>query len=119
MTELIRNSLISSAHDVSEGGLFCTLMESAISGSLGFSISFPESLRQDVFLFSESQSRVVISVSLENFKKVEELVNKQGFPFLRLGAVVKAPVSINGQDFDPLSVWTDLYINSLSRTIEP
>jgi len=118
MTNFIRGSLVAGAHDVSEGGLFTTLMESAIAGQLGFNISIPDSQRPDIFLFSESQSRVVISVSLENFKRVEELANKQGFPFLRLGTVEHVAISIDGVDFGHLSSWNDLYKNSLSIILE-
>ncbi len=118
LTDLIRGSLVAGAHDVSEGGLFTTLMESAIAGQLGFNISIPDAQRQDIFLFSESQSRVVISVSLENFKRVEELANQQGLPFLRLGAVEHSTISIDGVDFGRLSEWNDQYQNSLAIILE-
>ena len=55
--------MIQSAHDVSEGGLFVSLLESSINGNLGFDITTSSEIRKDAFLFGESQSRVAISVS--------------------------------------------------------
>ncbi len=118
VTDLISHSLVSGVHDVSEGGLFVTLMESAISGSLGFNISIQDSARSDIFLFSESQSRVVLSLSLENFKKAKELADQQGFPFLRLGAVSHSTLTINDMDFGHLDEWSELYNNSLVLKLE-
>ncbi len=118
MTDLILRSLIHGAHDVSEGGLFTTLIECAMSGNRGFSISIPEVQRADIFLFSESQSRIVITVSLENFKTIADLSDKQGIPFLRLGEVTSATISIAEMDFGHLSEWMDLYQNTLSTILE-
>ena len=48
---LINKKLIESAHDVSEGGLFVTLSESAFNRSLGFEVSNNNSsIRKDAFL---------------------------------------------------------------------
>ena len=44
-------------------------------------------MRKDIFLFSESQGRIVITVDKENLTKTEELLAKQGIPFIRLGTV--------------------------------
>lgn len=62
---LIQRRLIQSAHDVSDGGLFVALAESCFPHELGFSIENTTGLRDDVFLFGESQSRVVVSVRPE------------------------------------------------------
>jgi phosphoribosylformylglycinamidine synthase len=119
LTELSNHSLIESAHDISEGGLFTTLAECAIPNQLGFNIVMPEGERADFFLFSESQSRVVISVSLENFKRVATILDQQGFPFVRLGAVGSSAISFDGKHFGQISMWADLYQNSLTQILEP
>jgi len=59
----IKAGMISSAHDCADGGLFITLLESAMPNGLGFEISSDNKIRKDAFLFGESQSRVVISVA--------------------------------------------------------
>ncbi len=118
ITDLIHQSLLESAHDVSEGGLFTTLLESAVPMRLGFEISLPDTERKDVLLFSESQSRIVISVSSENFKTVEERLDKQGIPFVRLGTVRPHTMVISGVDFGELSKWEEIYMNQLSHILE-
>ncbi len=118
ITALIKRSLVSGAHDISEGGLFTSLIESAIAGQLGFNIELPETVQPDIFLFSESQSRVVISVSLENFKTIQEVLSQQEIPFLRLGIVQDSAIFIDNLPFGELSSWNDLYQNSLSLIIE-
>jgi len=62
MKALIRNNYISSAHDVSDGGLFVTLCEMGLPNSLGFDIVTDSEIRRDAFLFGESQSRIAVTV---------------------------------------------------------
>ena len=59
---LIKKEIISSAHDISEGGLFVTLMESAMLSNLGFDITTDSSIRSDAYLFGESQSLSLIHI---------------------------------------------------------
>src|SRR5687767_10817069 len=118
ITELIHGNFLESAHDISDGGLFTCLVESAIAGQLGASIELPQNKRSDVFLFSETQSRVLVSVSLEKIKSVEELLGKLAIPFHRLGSVNGNAITIDGQDFGNIRAWDDLYKNSLSLLLE-
>src|SRR3546814_10543550 len=62
---LILENLIDSAHDVSDGGLYISLLESAMPRNLGFDINSDVNIRKDAFLFGEAQSRVVVSVKPE------------------------------------------------------
>jgi phosphoribosylformylglycinamidine synthase len=49
---LIKDKLVSSAHDVSEGGLFITLTESCFNRNLGYKIETNEGIRKDsVFIW--------------------------------------------------------------------
>lgn len=118
ITELIEQNLVEGIHDISEGGLFTSLMESALSGNVGFDIQIPEGEQKDVFLFSESQSRAVVTLSLENFKTVSEHLIKQEIPFVRLGTVRKGDLSIDGVNFGKLATWRELYSHSLSDILE-
>ncbi|MEO6131583.1 MAG: phosphoribosylformylglycinamidine synthase subunit PurL [Saprospiraceae bacterium] len=117
-SELIYASFVESAHDVSEGGVLTTLMECAMTSRLGFKITIPKNQPEDVFLFSESQSRIVLTASLENFKTMAELLDQQDIPFLRLGEVTSSMVSIDETDLGSLSEWTELYQNTLSTILE-
>jgi phosphoribosylformylglycinamidine synthase len=93
--ELIKNRLIVSAHDISDGGLFVTLTESAMaaSKSLGYSVkTTSHKVRKDAFWFGESQSRVVVSVSKEKKEDFETLLKTQNVDFSELGSVVSEKV---------------------------
>ncbi|MGQ8949091.1 phosphoribosylformylglycinamidine synthase subunit PurL [Bacillus altitudinis] len=61
----IQNGLVQSAHDVSEGGLGVTLAESTF-GTDGLGADIQLDLNSAASLFSESQSRFVVTVKPEN-----------------------------------------------------
>ncbi|MEH7695013.1 MULTISPECIES: phosphoribosylformylglycinamidine synthase subunit PurL [Bacillus] len=61
----IQNGLVQSAHDVSEGGLGVALAESTF-GTDGLGADIQIDLNSAASLFSESQSRFVVTVKLEN-----------------------------------------------------
>ncbi|MBX4150812.1 phosphoribosylformylglycinamidine synthase subunit PurL [Paenibacillus lautus] len=111
----IQSGLVQSAHDVSEGGLAAALAESCISGNVGASVQWSTDLRNDVALFSESQSRIVLSVSPDHKNALEKLLQEAGVPFTALGVVGgnKLSININGasaleESVEALkSVWED------------
>ncbi|MGB0424668.1 MAG: phosphoribosylformylglycinamidine synthase subunit PurL, partial [Flavobacteriales bacterium] len=49
--ELIKNVYINAAHDVSNGGLYVTLVEMGLNNNLGFDIVSDSDVRKDAFLF--------------------------------------------------------------------
>ncbi len=55
--------LLRSAHDVSGGGLFVNLCESAIAGGVGVDVDIDADLSVAQLLFSESPGRVVVTVA--------------------------------------------------------
>ena len=59
--EVTRSGLVSSAHDLSHGGLALALVTSCTE-DLGMEVDWNPDLRPDLALFSESQSRILISV---------------------------------------------------------
>ncbi len=118
LTDLIASHLVRSAHDVSDGGLWTTLLESAMPRGLGFAIRLPEGDRDDIALFSESQSRVVISVRAERIAGAEDILAQQGIGFMRLGTVTAGAISVNGHDFGPIGRWSTLYQNALTSILE-
>ncbi|MBO2945683.1 phosphoribosylformylglycinamidine synthase subunit PurL [Paenibacillus sp. F411] len=94
----IQSGFICSAHDVSEGGLAAALAESCISGQIGASIELQSELRNDMTLFSESQSRIIVSVTPGNESNLEQLLKEAGVPFAAIGRVggSELHISING-----------------------
>lgn len=90
MGEAARRGLLSSAHDVSEGGLAVALAESAFRAGLGFAVTVPES-DPTVALFSESAARAVVSLSGADVEAFEALCAEKGVPVTRLGEVTGEP----------------------------
>jgi len=101
--EAIRKGLIHSAHDCSEGGLAVALAECCISnrqksvGAVIDNLSFD--VRDDVFLFDESQSRIILSCSRESVDKIKDIAKKNKAPIQIIGKTGgKNLVIFNGQN---------------------
>ncbi len=92
--KLIEEGLINSSHDISEGGFAAALVESAISGKKGAKISLQTSLREDVELFSESQSRALITVSPEKVEEVLKIAYEYQVPAQKVGVVEGKDIAI-------------------------
>ncbi|MFM7767570.1 MAG: AIR synthase-related protein, partial [Bacteroidota bacterium] len=115
--QLVSEQIIESAHDISDGGLFVCLMESAIHGGKGFSIETDEDIRKDAFLFGESQSRIMVSVNPDKLDEFIELVVASGVDFSNLGEVTGVESVIDGETFGSVSYFKDLYMNSISNRL--
>ncbi|AIQ39207.1 phosphoribosylformylglycinamidine synthase subunit PurL [Paenibacillus sp. FSL R7-0297] len=84
----IRSGLVRSAHDLSEGGLAGALAESCISGTIGANIELSASgLRRDVALFSESQSRIILTSAPSRAEELQAAVAAYGVPVEIIGTV--------------------------------
>lgn len=90
----IKQGLLSSAHDTSEGGFAVALAESALAGKLGAEVDMPSSLRSDALLFSETQSRVIISCTAENAAAVSALAAEYAVPCQFIGKVTGEKILI-------------------------
>ncbi|WP_281884601.1 phosphoribosylformylglycinamidine synthase subunit PurL [Paenibacillus sp. YYML68] len=102
----IQQGLVASAHDLSDGGLAVALAESCMSGRLGAKVNVETALRPDFALFSESQSRILLSASPEKAGELEALLRAKGVPVQVLGTVGgdKLQVSVNGSSVIDASV---------------
>jgi phosphoribosylformylglycinamidine synthase len=93
--EIVRAKLASSSQSCTLGGLATALAKSCILGQRGAVINIPEKLRKDALLFGETQSRIVISVTAANRKKVEEICKKHKVKYSLIGAVLGDYLKIN------------------------
>lgn len=88
---LIRGGLLSSCHDLSEGGLAVALSEACILGGIGGGIGarvrLPGMMRPDRYLFSESGGRMLVSFHPSAAGEVQALAGRYGVPVNVLGEV--------------------------------
>ena len=94
LAELIQaasqQELVSSAHDLSSGGLAQALAEAVLRFGVGARVWLREITERDgvdvaTALFSESTGRVIVSVPREEDVKFRGLCEGRGYPVLRIG----------------------------------
>jgi phosphoribosylformylglycinamidine synthase len=96
---LIQHRFIRSAHDISEGGLFITLLESGMPNELGFDVTTDSEIRTDAFMFGESQGRIVVSVTPHKEAEFIDYMIESGIPTLMLGHVTKGEMRVDEVSF--------------------
>ncbi len=113
---LIKKKLIVSAHDVSEGGLFIALVESAFSKDTGFDVVASDyRIRKDGYWFGESQSRVVVSVKEDQVNAFKKFLGSH--PFEELGVVTNGSVEVDGQEWGSISSWKHTYDHAIENLL--
>ncbi len=95
LSRAIGEGLVASCHDCSDGGLGVALAEVAFAGGLGMEIELAHVpvegiTRDDEILFSESQSRFIVTVSPDKREAFERAL--QGCVAAQIGTVTAAPV---------------------------
>jgi phosphoribosylformylglycinamidine synthase len=87
----IREGIVRSAHDVSEGGLAVALAECCMVSpeepGWGAELEMQGTIRPDAWLFGESQSRIVVSLRRRHLNRLRELSEGAEVPFTVLGEV--------------------------------
>lgn len=114
---LITEKLITSAHDVSIGGLFTTLLECAMPNNLGFDITSDAEIRLDAFLFGESQSRVVVSVSEACEEKFVDFMIESDVPMCLLGHVTRSEIRVDDISYGFIADYKHTYETALESRL--
>ena len=112
--KLIRAGVIESAHDVADGGLFITLLESSFTNNVGFEIVSSSEVREDAFLFGEAPSRVVVSVTEIGEDAFLDVLKDNKTPFMLLGHVTKGRIAVDDKNFGKIDEYKAIYNNSLA-----
>ena len=100
--------LLSSAHDLSDGGLGQALAESALRNDIGARVTVPG----DVFLglFAESTARVLVTVPALGSYALADLARRHGVPLTELGLTGGDAVTVEGEFTLPIdeirSAWS-------------
>jgi phosphoribosylformylglycinamidine synthase II len=113
VSSLISKKIIQSCHDISEGGLFVTLAESAFTGLLGFNAEQKSAqIRKDAFWFGEAQGRVVVTVKPNEVDVFEKLLT---IPYEKLGEVTSGDLKVNGENWGNINEWSEKYDNAIGN----
>jgi phosphoribosylformylglycinamidine synthase len=116
LLNLIRKGLIKSAHDISEGGIVSALSECCIINQekqIGCEVEIPIKSRNDFSLFSESQSRIIISVSQEKLLELEPELKLASVKFIKLGLVTGSSLKLKNLFDVSVNELSDIYYNTI------
>jgi len=124
MRDLIREGVVKSAHDCSEGGLAVALAECCFNPEKLFGVEID--LKADdtpaaTVLFNESQSRIVLSVGPENLQKTMSMLQERQIPFQQLGRVGgdQVRIRVGNEEFSwPIRDLYDDWWNAIRRAVE-
>jgi len=132
LLSLIRKGLVKSAHDCSEGGLAVTLVECCVSHPnhpIGASIRLHQQRsRLDALLFSESPSRVVLTVAPQHVDHALNQARECSIPAVSIGQVggdqfTVSVLSESGSESSSISLsvntLSDVWGGSLERALQP
>ncbi|MBL8011523.1 MAG: phosphoribosylformylglycinamidine synthase subunit PurL [Flavobacteriales bacterium] len=114
---LIRSSVITAAHDVSDGGLWTTLVEMGLVNGLGFDIVTDSEVRPDAFLFGEGQGRVAVAVNEEQENAFLDMMRASRVPFILLGHVTKGKLVVDDEPFGLIEDARKVYENAIPKAM--
>lgn len=94
--QAIQQGIIKSAHDCSDGGLAIALAECCIVGKVGAEITLDSTfIKPHYLLFSESQSRIILSLKKEKLEDLEKIASSHEVTFSIIGKVKEGNLRIN------------------------
>lgn len=106
--EAAEAGLLLSAHDCADGGLAVTLAESCFSSlgrdEIGAEVNLTGPLGPTATLFSESPSRIIISLDASDAHAVQEIAERNNAPFAIVGRVGGSRLTITVNDEDSVTV---------------
>jgi Phosphoribosylformylglycinamidine (FGAM) synthase, synthetase domain len=122
--DLIREGLVKSAHDCSEGGLAVGLAECCFNPEKLFGAEIDLETGDTsvaTALFNESQSRIVISIAPENLQKTMSMLQERQIPFQQLGRVGgnQLRIRLGIEEFSwPIGDLYEDWWNAIRRAVE-
>ena len=115
---LIGSGTAKSAHDCSDGGLAVALAECAIIGDVGVAVTADIGDRWDISLFSEGQSRIVLSVSPGDLDELRARCDSESVPYTELGVVGGSEFRIGDVIATTVAEIAHAYMNGLPNALE-
>jgi len=118
---LIDMGLINSAHDISDGGLAVALAEACLmnrENQIGCEIDIKMSIRKDLALFSESQSRIIISCGKDSTKEVIKEIDKSKVHYEIAGKVKGNKLIVNDIIDIDIKTINESYFNTIQKIMK-
>ncbi len=98
LLKLIKENLILSSHDVSNGGLITALAEMTFASQYGAKIQKPKKLTNLVkYFFGEDQARYIIEIEAFNLSKIEKILKNDNVYYENIGFTQKEYFEIEGE----------------------
>ncbi len=95
LVQVAAEKILSSAHDVSDGGIAVSLAESAFaSGSLGVDAKLDGQAEPEVALFGERGARAIVSLAAGSLARLKAIASQCGVNATEIGTVVPADFRI-------------------------
>jgi phosphoribosylformylglycinamidine synthase len=117
--EANQKKILQSAHDLSEGGLIISLLESGYHGLIGFKVNAtPKGTRQDAFWMGEAQGRILVSIDPRHKSALIELATQNGVPLLELGVTGGNEILVNEKSWGKISDWKSIYDTALESIMQ-
>ncbi|NQY12223.1 MAG: phosphoribosylformylglycinamidine synthase subunit PurL [Flavobacteriales bacterium] len=117
LLDLIKMDMIASAHDCADGGLYITLLEMAMVNGFGFDIITSSEVREDAFMFGESPSRVVVSISRDKEDLFLEIMEERRLSILLLGHVTQGKICVDEDQWAMVEDAKLIFDTSLEKMI--
>lgn len=119
LSDLINQGMIESAHDVSEGGVFIAMLESAMCRGYGFDLFTSGEVRLDSFLFGEAQGRVIVTVKEGKEDDFIDMLNLSGVNCCAVGCVRgDGSIFVDEEPFGKLSAYKSAYDNTIGDILD-
>jgi phosphoribosylformylglycinamidine synthase len=119
LSDLINQGVIESAHDISEGGLFIAVLESAMIRNMGFEIYSAGEVRLDSFLFGESQGRAIVTVCQGKENEFFDMLNIAGVNCCAVGNVRDdEEIIVDEEVFGKISKYKQMYDNTIGDVLD-
>ena len=117
----VEQGLLSSAHDVSEGGLAVALAECCMSHSdlagIGAVIEIEQHERPDALLFGEAHSRIVVSLKERDYGRLQDIATRENVPMAVIGQVAGEYLAINDWVHAPVGRLRHIWSTALERYV--
>ncbi len=96
--KLIKNELILSSHDVSNGGLIVALSEMAMSSNYGVKIQKPKKLTNLFkYFFGEDQGRYIVEIDSKSLTMAEKILKENNIYYENIGSTQKEYFEIESE----------------------